>query len=69
MSCNWRNIFVLFKYQFVVSVEHYEKGPVEVLPDSCPLEMSDDAIHMRVHDGSKIRNLMAYAFKKIKVSV
>ncbi|KAI0234650.1 Ribonuclease P protein subunit p25 [Lamellibrachia satsuma] len=28
--------------------------------------MSDDVIHMRVQDGSKIRNLMSYAFKKIK---
>jgi len=50
-------------------VEHYEKGAVEVLSDSCSLKMTDDAVHMRVQDGSKIRNLMAYAFKKIKVLV
>jgi hypothetical protein len=50
-------------------MENYLKGEVrEVeMPDMFSLGKKD--VHMKVAAGSKIRNLMGYAMKKIKVSI
>lgn len=48
-------------------MEHYTKGIVRDIEDINPyLESYPDAIHMKVQNGSKIKNLMGYAMKKLK---
>ena len=49
------------------SMENYKKGEVRELEDCTRLQMSESAVHMKVNYGSKIRNLMGYAIKKMKV--
>ena len=56
-------------FSFLFTVEHYTKGFVRDIEDINPyLESYPDAIHMKVQNGSKIKNLMGYAMKKLKVS-
>ena len=45
-------------------------GETRNVEDEDPAQLTTDpnAVHMRVKDGSKIRNLMGYAMKKIKVN-
>ncbi len=51
-------------------MEHYVLGETRDVEDEDPAQLTTDpnAVHMRVKDGSKIRNLMGYAMKKIKVN-
>ncbi len=49
------------------AVENYRRGDVQEVKDCVRLKMSDSAVHMKVNYGSKIRNLMGYAMKKMKV--
>jgi uncharacterized membrane protein (Fun14 family) len=53
----------------VVSVDNYEKGEVKELEDVLPSWFNQQAISMKVNAGSKIRNLMTYALKKINVII
>ena len=50
-------------------MENYEKGEVREIEDDVTLETDENALHMKVNQGSKIRNLIGYAMKKFKVSV
>ena len=50
-----------------MTVSHYKKGEVVVLDDKCGLKMAPDVVHMHVQYGSKIRNLLGYAMKNVKV--
>ena len=56
---------------FFFLVENYEKGEVKETEQdwsSLGLDFHSSVVHMRVSGGSKIRNLMGYAMKKMKVS-
>lgn len=49
-------------------MEHYSKGEVKEAPDdweSLGLVFDSNVVHMRVSTGSKIRNVMGFAMKKI----
>ena len=50
-------------------MDHYVKGESSVVEDTTPrgVATEDNAVHMMVKDGTKIRNVMGYAIKKIKV--
>ena len=49
-------------------MDQYEKGETKELEcEDLKLPLVDNVIHMRVNHGSKIRNLMGYAIKKMKV--
>ena len=50
-----------------ISVEHYEKGEVSEVDVRPSLHFMHSCIHMKVTNGSKIKNLMGFAMKKIKV--
>lgn len=49
-------------------MENYVKGEVREVEESPAFSLGTNDVHMRVAAGSKIRNLMGYAMKKIKVS-
>ena len=50
-------------------MDHYIKGEPRVVEENTPQGVATDenAIHMIVKDGTKIRNVMGYAMKKMKV--
>ena len=48
-------------------MENYEKGDVREVDDDMDLTFDPGVIHMKVSAGSKIRNLMGFAMKKMKV--
>ena len=50
-------------------MDHYVKGESRVVDDVTPAGGATDpnTVHMVVKDGTKIRNVMGYAIKKIKV--
>lgn len=49
-------------------MENYEKGETKKVSEDClPLALDDNTVAMKVNYGSKIRNLMGFAMKKIKV--
>ncbi|XP_076439499.1 ribonuclease P protein subunit p25-like protein [Babylonia areolata] len=45
-------------------MENYTKGEVKVVEDPYPFSV-DDALQMRITQGSKIRNVMGFAMKKM----
>ena len=50
-------------------MEHYTKGevsPLEEIEEPC-FKLNEQAIQMTVNYGSKIRNLMGFALKKMEV--
>ncbi|XP_053386134.1 ribonuclease P protein subunit p25-like [Mercenaria mercenaria] len=47
-------------------MENYEKGEVQEVEEPPVFTLGNKDVHMRVAAGSKIRNLMGYAMKKIK---
>lgn len=50
-------------------MEHYTKGevsPLEEIEEPC-FKLHEHAVHMTVNYGSKIRNLMGFALKKMQV--
>ncbi|XP_052811711.1 ribonuclease P protein subunit p25-like protein [Mya arenaria] len=47
-------------------MENYEKGEVKEVEDSPVFHLGESDVFMRVSGGSKIRNVMGYAMKKIK---
>ena len=49
-------------------MENYVKGEVKEVEECDVFTLGSNDVHMRVAAGSKIRNLMGYAMKKIKVS-
>ena len=54
-----------------VSMDHYVKGESRVVEENTPqgVTTDDNAVHMMVKDGTKIRNVMGYAMKKMKVRI
>ena len=50
-------------------MDHYVKGESRVVEENTPQGVATDknAVHMIVKDGTKIRNVMGYAMKKMKV--
>ncbi len=50
-------------------MENYEKGDVQELEDKSSLQVSESAIRMHVHSGSKIKNLMGFAMNRFKVII
>lgn len=53
----------------VFIMENYEKGEVIEVDEPPVFSLADNDITMRVSGGSKIRNVMGYAMKKIKVLI
>ena len=49
-------------------MENYDKGEVKEVEEPPVFPLDETGIQMRVTGGSKIRNLMGFAMKKIKVS-
>lgn len=49
-------------------MENYEKGEVVEVEEPPVFTLADNDVHMKVSGGSKIRNVMGYAMKKIKVT-
>lgn len=49
-------------------MENYVKGEVVEVEEPPIFSLAENSVHMRVSGGSKIRNVMGYAMKKIKVS-
>ncbi|XP_064614194.1 ribonuclease P protein subunit p25-like protein [Liolophura sinensis] len=48
-------------------MENYEKGETRKVSEDClPLALDNNTVAMKVNYGSKIRNLMGFAMKKIK---
>lgn len=47
-------------------MENYSKGEVKEVEEAPVFSLGSKDVHMRVNSGSKIRNLMGYAMKKIK---
>ena len=59
---------MLHKFCSYIAVENYEKGEVrEIDEEDNSLVTDENAFHMKVAHGSKIRNLMGYAMKRMKV--
>ena len=53
---------------FYFAVENYEKGEVKELEIKNPrLPFHPSCVHMKVNNGSKIKNLMGFAMSKLKV--
>ena len=52
-------------------MDHYVKGESRVVEENTPqgVTTDDNAVHMMVKDGTKIRNVMGYAMKKMKVRI
>ena len=48
-------------------MENYEKGQVVEVEEPPVFALADSDVHMRVSGGSKIRNVMGFAMKKVKV--
>ena len=49
-------------------MENYNKGEVKEVEEPPVFPLYETGVQMRVTGGSKIRNLMGFAMKKIKVS-
>lgn len=49
-------------------MENYTRSEVVHIDDKMPLDAHPSTVHMKVTNGSKIRNLLGFALKKIKVS-
>ncbi|CAH1790383.1 unnamed protein product [Owenia fusiformis] len=63
------NSIVCTKFTFNVKnldMNNYIKGETKEVMPEYGLQMDPSVVHMRVNSGSKIRNLMTYAIKKIK---
>ena len=52
---------------FDILVENYVKGEEREVEDKVDLPFHENVIHMKVASGSKIRNVMGYAMKQMKV--
>ena len=68
------NLLNLIFAEWQFKMEHYEKGETVELPYKNPFEeLKDvdltDVVTMRVKHGSKVRNLMGFAMRKIKVGM
>lgn len=50
-------------------MEQYDKGEVRVVEAPPIFVLNETGIEMKVNAGSKIRNLMGFAMKKMKVCV
>ena len=50
-------------------MENYTKGEVKEVEEAPVFPLDETGVLMRVTGGSKIRNLMGFAMKKIKVSM
>lgn len=50
-------------------MENYSKGKTTEVGDIIDLQFDENAVHMRVAAGSKIKNLMGFAMKQIKVLI
>ena len=48
-------------------MENYTKGEVKEVEEAPVFSLDETGVLMRVTGGSKIRNLMGFAMKKIKV--
>ena len=48
-------------------MEQYNKGQVRVLEVPPVFTLDESGVEMKVNAGSKIRNLMGFAMKKLKV--
>ena len=49
-------------------MENYTKGEVKEVEEPPVFSLDETGIQMRVTGGSKLKNLMGFAMKKIKVS-
>ena len=49
-------------------MENYTKGEVEEVEEPPVFSLDETGVQMRVTGGSKLKNLMGFAMKKIKVS-
>lgn len=63
------NVIIYKGNVFVCLVDNYDKGEVKEQEDMLPCWFSQQAVYMKVSSGSKIRNLMTYAMKRINVII
>ena len=62
-------VYIVMHVITYVAVEHYEKGEVKEMEIAeNTLSFHSTCIHMKVNNGSKIKNLMGFAISKMKVS-
>ena len=54
-------------YARFLTMENYTKGEVKEVEEPPVFSLDETGIQMRVTGGSKLKNLMGFAMKKIKV--